>query len=85
MMFWIEPVKLPPTDKFIVVRYKDHTLELNQSPYTISYGQDTQKMIDENSVAYWCEINPPIPVKNVFTPQTLKSHWRDIGFKVENE
>ena len=82
-MFWIETSKHPPLDKFVLVRYKDYNLELNESPYQISYGQDTQKLIDDQSIAFWCEITPPIPVRNVYTTEQLKDHLLRIGFNVD--
>lgn len=85
MMFWIEKSKLPPTDKFIIVRLKDQLLELNESPYQISYGNDTQKLIDNYAIDFWCEINPPIPVRNIFITQQLKDHMIKTGFKVDEQ
>lgn len=85
-MFWVDPSKQPPTDKFILVRYKDTNLELNESPYQISFGQDTQRLIDSNHIAWWCEITPPMPVRNVFpTAESLENHLNQVGIKVESQ
>jgi len=76
MMFWIEKSKFPPTDKFVIVRLKDRVLELNEVPYIISFGEDTQRHIDNNEIDFWCEINPPTPIRNIFTTEkALKEHF----------
>lgn len=83
-MFWINVHhKRPPYDRFILVRYKDSALELNESPYEVWFGKDVEELVEKNLVAYWCEINHPIAIKNIFnTTDKLKEHLENFGFTV---
>ena len=86
-MFWINiDHKKPDPDKFILVRYKDSALDINECPYEVWYGQDVQELVDRNLVAFWSEINHPIAIKNIHLTSTqLQDHLSNQGIDVKKE